>query len=711
MLSRERGRGASRPRGPALACVLADGDEIAAHAVVRGDRGASTGGSRCPGPSSSPGAASTTARRAARRWRCSGERVFVVGGANSAGQAALYFARFAEHVTILCRGAISARACPSTSIERSRRSPNIAVRAAHRAWPRLHGEASLEPRSPWPTGRPGPRSASRRGAVVRVHRRAAAAPTGWRACVARDERGFILTGPDLGNRRVRRPRWPLSAPAAAAGDRASRASSRPATCATSRSSGWRPPSARARWPCSSCTSTSGGPSRSTILRQVDLFAELSDACLGRLAAAAREERHRAGEWLVAGGETPPTASGILTDGLDRVGARWSTGRRWSLGSRARGHLCGRDEPADRASPTGRRANGRPTASWSMIPGDEFRRLLHDEPSVMHGALRDHRARPSRGRTPSCGSGRSWSRSGPSPPGWRTSSTIPAAAARRSAGELAEGVPGAPRRGPRVRVERGRARPGRAAGGPAAGGPRPGRGRGGGGRRPARLPPTARTRWSTRSTAQRARGLAPGPGAGRGRARRRTGSNGWRERGGPALGARGRVGRRLALGAGARSASCTRARRASRRSSARSRSTRTWTGRRSRRIDVHDGLESTLTILAHKLKRGDRRWSATTTARCRGSRRTASELNQVWTNLIDNAIDAMDGDGHGRASAPAARRQVLVEIVDDGPGIPPERAEPRSSSRSSRRRTSGREPAWGSTSSAASSTNHHGRGAR
>ena len=46
-----------------------------------------------------------------------------------------------------------------------------------------------------------------------------------------------------------------------------------------------------------------------------------------------------------------------------------------------------------------------------------------------------------------------------------------------------------------------------------------------------------------------------------------------------------------------------------------------------------------------------------------------ELNQVWTNLIDNAIDAMDGQGTLRISTRADGDDVVVEIADTGPGMP------------------------------------------
>jgi signal transduction histidine kinase len=50
---------------------------------------------------------------------------------------------------------------------------------------------------------------------------------------------------------------------------------------------------------------------------------------------------------------------------------------------------------------------------------------------------------------------------------------------------------------------------------------------------------------------------------------------------------------------------------------------------------------------------------------------AGELNQVWTNLIDNAIDAMDGRGTLRLGTRADQDGILVEIGDTGPGMPPE----------------------------------------
>ena len=88
------------------------------------------------------------------------------------------------------------------------------------------------------------------------------------------------------------------------------------------------------------------------------------------------------------------------------------------------------------------------------------------------------------------------------------------------------------------------------------------------------------------------------------------------------------------------------------------------------VDLHEGLESTLKLLHHKLKMG----IAVRRDYDRGLPRVqarAGELNQVWTNLIDNAIDAMDGRGRLTVRTRRDGAAAVVEIVDDGPGIPPE----------------------------------------
>ncbi len=88
------------------------------------------------------------------------------------------------------------------------------------------------------------------------------------------------------------------------------------------------------------------------------------------------------------------------------------------------------------------------------------------------------------------------------------------------------------------------------------------------------------------------------------------------------------------------------------------------------VDVVKSLETTLTILNHKLKRGvavQRDYQTVPFL----VNSFGSELNQVWTNLIDNAIDAMGGKGELRVRTYRDNGCVVVEIADNGPGISPE----------------------------------------
>ncbi len=88
------------------------------------------------------------------------------------------------------------------------------------------------------------------------------------------------------------------------------------------------------------------------------------------------------------------------------------------------------------------------------------------------------------------------------------------------------------------------------------------------------------------------------------------------------------------------------------------------------VDIHEGLENTLVILRHKLKQGVevKREYAPALPHIEAY---GSELNQVWTNIIDNAIDAMQGKGTLTLRTRPSGDQVVVEIGDNGPGIPPD----------------------------------------
>ncbi len=88
------------------------------------------------------------------------------------------------------------------------------------------------------------------------------------------------------------------------------------------------------------------------------------------------------------------------------------------------------------------------------------------------------------------------------------------------------------------------------------------------------------------------------------------------------------------------------------------------------VDIHEGLDSTLVILRSKLKPGVtvRREYATDLPRIQAF---GSALNQVWTNLIDNAIDAMNGEGEITLRTRHDGQWVIVDVEDTGPGIPEE----------------------------------------
>ncbi len=88
------------------------------------------------------------------------------------------------------------------------------------------------------------------------------------------------------------------------------------------------------------------------------------------------------------------------------------------------------------------------------------------------------------------------------------------------------------------------------------------------------------------------------------------------------------------------------------------------------IDVHDGLKSTLIMLTHKLGDGIRVVKEFDRTLPRIPAHPA-ELNQVWTNLIDNAVQAMNGEGILTLQTACDGNRVLVDVGDTGPGIPPE----------------------------------------
>ena len=137
---------------------------------------------------------------------CKDEDVYIIGGANSAGQAAMYFSKYARQVVMLVRGASLAATMSQYLIDQIKRTPNIEVET-HARVVEVHGQERLEAISI----HCGDSNETDRAAANSLYVFIGAEPrTDWLAgIVERDERGFILTGNDL-LRDGKHPRgWPL----------------------------------------------------------------------------------------------------------------------------------------------------------------------------------------------------------------------------------------------------------------------------------------------------------------------------------------------------------------------------------------------------------------------------------------------------------------------------------------------------------------------
>jgi signal transduction histidine kinase len=88
-------------------------------------------------------------------------------------------------------------------------------------------------------------------------------------------------------------------------------------------------------------------------------------------------------------------------------------------------------------------------------------------------------------------------------------------------------------------------------------------------------------------------------------------------------------------------------------------------------DIHSGIRNTLTMLHYRFKKGNIELIEDYDERLPKIKALVGELNQVWTNLIDNALDAMEGNGKGKLEIRTGeeRGNVKVSIIDNGPGIP------------------------------------------
>jgi thioredoxin reductase (NADPH) len=182
-----------RTEGPYRIIKLADGNEISCHALMIAS-GVQWRRLETPGVDRLQGAGVYYGGGATEALSCKGEMVYVVGGANSAGQAAMNFARYAERVVILVRGDSLASTMSQYLIDQIKATPNIQL-WTHANVSEVHGETHLEEISVL---------CSDTNKVERVPASAmfifigALPRTDWLAgTIERDERGFVLTGPDV----------------------------------------------------------------------------------------------------------------------------------------------------------------------------------------------------------------------------------------------------------------------------------------------------------------------------------------------------------------------------------------------------------------------------------------------------------------------------------------------------------------------------------
>ena len=184
-----------------LAIHFADQSAITANGIVI-STGASYRRLTAPGVEALIGCGIYYGASAQQAREHTGQRVFIVGGANSAGQAALNFAGHADHVTMLIRGYSLAKGMSQYLVDRIDAAENIDV-LTHAELAEAHGDERLESIT---LKRDGELTDPVPADAVFVYIGAAPHTENFQGTLPTDERGFLLTGPDLGEHREA---WPL----------------------------------------------------------------------------------------------------------------------------------------------------------------------------------------------------------------------------------------------------------------------------------------------------------------------------------------------------------------------------------------------------------------------------------------------------------------------------------------------------------------------
>jgi len=201
-------------RGPSRVVSFGDGTEVATHAVIVAT-GVAYRDLDAPGIGELSGRGVYYGSAATEAADCADRDVFIVGGANSAGQAVSFFSRYAKSVTLVVRGDSLERGMSHYLIEQLHALGNVSVRLCT-VVDEAHGDGHLEGL----TLRHLPSGTTERAPTNHMFVFIGARPrTDWLAGVLdRDERGFLLTGPDLlvdGRRphgwSADRDPWPLEA--------------------------------------------------------------------------------------------------------------------------------------------------------------------------------------------------------------------------------------------------------------------------------------------------------------------------------------------------------------------------------------------------------------------------------------------------------------------------------------------------------------------